>query len=143
MVLMPVTALSKHSVEALGCRLLSLGEHMQRREFIRLLGRAAAWPLAARAQQAMPVIGFLQSLSPGEATHLQAAFSRGLGEAGFVERQNVVIDLRWAEGQYDRLPAMVAEFLRPPPVDVIFAGGPPAAIAAKAATTMIPIVFTR
>jgi putative tryptophan/tyrosine transport system substrate-binding protein len=116
---------------------------VKRRAFITLLGgAAAAWPFAARAQQAMPVIGFLQSGSPGEATHLQAAFSRGLGEAGFVERQNVLIDSRWAEGRYDRLPAMVAEFLRPPPVDVIFAGGPPAATAAKAATTMIPIVFT-
>jgi len=116
---------------------------MRRRNFIALLGSAAAWPLAARAQQAaMPVIGFLMSGSPGEMAHLQAAFRRGLGEVGFVERQNVAIDSRWAEGHYDQLPALVAEFVSPPPVDVIFAGGPPAATAAKAATTTIPIVFT-
>jgi putative ABC transport system substrate-binding protein len=116
---------------------------MKRRAFITLLGgAAAAWPLAARAQRATPVIGFLMSGSPGEMAHLQAAFRRGLGEVGFVERQNVAIDSRWAEGRYDQLPALVAEFVRPPPVDVIFAGGPPAATAAKAATTTIPIVFT-
>jgi putative tryptophan/tyrosine transport system substrate-binding protein len=72
---------------------------------------------------------------------LLTAFRQGLNEAGFIERQNVAIDTRWAEGRYDRLPAMVAELMRPPPVEVIFAGGPPAAIAAKAATATIPIIL--
>jgi putative tryptophan/tyrosine transport system substrate-binding protein len=89
----------------------------------------------------MSVIGLLLSGSPGEFAHLLTAFRRGLSEAGSVERQNVAIDTRWAEGRYDRLPALVAEFVRPPPVDLIVAGGPPAATAAKAATTTVPIVF--
>jgi len=114
---------------------------IRRRAFISLLGgAAAAWPLAAKAQQsAMPVIGYLSGREAND--KLEAAFHRGLKEAGFIEGQNVRIDYRWAQGQYDRLPALVAELLRRP-VDVLVAtGGTLSALAAKAATTSIPIVF--
>src|SRR5215210_3669961 len=117
------------------------GASMKRRKFMALLGGAAVtWPLAARTQ-AMPVMGFLSTRSPDESAGVFAAFQQGLRETGFVERQNLTIALRWAEGRYDRLPALAVELADLRVAVIYSAGGSPAALAAKAATSAIPIVF--
>src|SRR5262245_41258901 len=125
-------------------RRVSMASHIERRKFLATLGgaAAAAWPLAARAQQpGMPVIGFMSARSPEDSAHLVAAFRNGLAEGGYVEGQNVIIEFRWARGQYDLLPAMAAELVNRRVAVLTTAGGEPSAFAAKRATSTIPIVF--
>ncbi len=114
---------------------------MRRRDFITRAGAVAAWPYAARAQAAIPIIGFLSGISAAPAATQVAAFHHGLNETGFTEGQNVAVEYRWAEGRYDRLPALAADLIRQKAVVLVASGGPNSARAAKAATANIPIVF--
>ena len=116
---------------------------MRRRQFIKLLGGAtAAWPFSVRAQQAArPVIGFMSARSPDDTGPVLQAFLKGLGEAGFFDGQNVTIEYRWARGEYDRLPAFAAEFVQRRVNVLVATGGNSSALAAKQATSTIPIVF--
>jgi len=114
---------------------------MRRREFL-IGGAAATWPLAARAQQAMPVIGYLHSASPGAFSRFVEAFRQGLGETGYVEHRNVGVEYRWAEGAYDRLPDLAADLVRRQVAVIVVMGGILTARAAKAATSTTPIVFS-
>ena len=116
---------------------------MKRRTFITLVGGTAASPLAARAQQpATPIVGFLSSRSPEEAAVHTAAFRQGLREAGYVEGQNIAIAFRWAEGDYDRLPTLAKELVGLGVSAIVAGGGSPAALEAKTATAILPIVFS-
>ena len=117
---------------------------MKRRTFIALLGGgAAAWSISTRAQQpALPVVGYLNSRGPDDAAHLAAAFRRGLRDSGYIDGQNVRIEYRWAHGRFDQLPAMAQELARVPVAVLVAGGGEPAVMAAKAATSTIPIVFS-
>jgi putative ABC transport system substrate-binding protein len=121
---------------------LASGEAMRRREFIKLLGGAtAAWPFSVRAQSAKPMIGFMSARSLDDSGEILQAFLKGLGEVGFFDGQNVIIEYRWARGEYGRLPAFAAEFVQRRVHVLVATGGPTSAVAAKQATSTIPIVF--
>ena len=117
---------------------------MHRREFMTLIGGAVIeWPLAARAQQwQLPVVGYLSSRSAGESERVVSAFRQGLSESGYIVGQNVAVEYRWAQGHYDRLPALAAELVSLKVAAILAAGGPPSALAAKKATATIPIIFS-
>jgi putative ABC transport system substrate-binding protein len=115
---------------------------MRRRDFITFVTGAVSWPWAARAQQSIPVIGYLSSRSPRESEGVLSAFRQGLGEGGFTIGQNVAVEYRWAGGDYDRLPALAAELVGMKVAAILAAGGPPSALAAKKATSTIPVIFS-
>ena len=115
---------------------------MRRRDFIGVIGSAITWPVTARAQPPLPVVGFLSSRSPTESELDLAGFRQGLSQSGYVEHQNVAIEYRWAENQYDRLPALAAELVKRQVRVIAAVGGPTTALAVKAATKTIPFVFT-
>jgi len=142
--LMPVLAPTKYSIESLRCCLLSLGADMRRREFITLLGGVVTvWPLAARAQSVtIPEIGFLGTGSSEATINLVLAFSQGLSQAGFVEGQNVKIEYRWANNEYDRLSKLVEDFVRRQVAVIATPFSKAAATVAKRANTTIPVVFS-
>ena len=135
--------LSERWLKRVRCLVLTLGAMHGAAEFLGLVvGAMTLWPLSARGQKAaMPTVGFLSSLSPQELSFVMPAFHRGLGETGFGEGRNIAIEYRWAEGHYERLPALAADLVGQQVAVIAAISGTPAALAAKGATTIIPIVF--